>query len=79
MMPCRIKYLMGICAGFFLATGVHAESLIENVNGMTLNKDGEVIRFNAMVIDDDGKVKESKVSLRSGFVFACVPGFVFAF
>ncbi len=35
-----------------------ADSLIENVNGMTLNDDGKVIRFAAMVIDDDGRVKE---------------------
>lgn len=35
-----------------------ADSLIENVNGMTLNADGKVIRFAAMVIDDDGRVKE---------------------
>lgn len=35
-----------------------ADSLIENVNGMTLNEDGKVIRFAAMVIDDDGRVKE---------------------
>ncbi len=34
-----------------------ADSLIENVNGMTLDSDGKVIRFAAMVIDDDGRVK----------------------
>ena len=35
-----------------------ADSLIENVNGMTLDSEGKVIRFAAMVIDDDGKVKQ---------------------
>ena len=35
-----------------------ADSLIENVNGMTLDNEGKVIRFAAMVIDDDGKVKQ---------------------
>ncbi|QJB70665.1 amidohydrolase family protein [Parasphingorhabdus halotolerans] len=40
------------------ASPAHADSLIENVNGMTLTKSGEVIRFTGMVIDDDGKVKE---------------------
>lgn len=35
-----------------------ADSLIDNVNGMTLNEEGKVIRFAAMVIDDDGRVKE---------------------
>ncbi len=35
-----------------------ADSLIENVNGMTLNDEGKVVRFTAMVIDDDGRVKK---------------------
>lgn len=48
-----------LCAAFLLAgVPVQADSLIENVNGMTLNEDGKVIRFAAMVIDDDGRVKE---------------------
>lgn len=36
----------------------YADSLIENVNGMTMTKQGTVQRFNAMLIDDDGKVKQ---------------------
>ncbi|WP_417590739.1 amidohydrolase [Parasphingorhabdus sp.] len=35
-----------------------ADSLIENVNGMTLDSEGKVIRFAAMVVDDDGRVKK---------------------
>ena len=33
-----------------------ADSLIENVNGITLDKDGKIVRFNALVIGKDGKV-----------------------
>lgn len=48
-----------LCAGILIAgTSAQADSLIENVNGMTLDEDGKVIRFAAMVIDDDGRVKE---------------------
>ncbi|GAA0470496.1 amidohydrolase [Parasphingorhabdus litoris] len=42
----------------FVSAPAQADSLIENVNGMTLNEEGKVIRFSAMVIDDDGRVKE---------------------
>lgn len=33
-----------------------ADALIDNVNGITLDKDGRVIRFNGLVVTDDGKV-----------------------
>lgn len=53
------KTSAAFCAVFLLAeVPALADSLIENVNGMTLNEDGKVIRFAAMVIDDDGRVKE---------------------
>ena len=39
-------------------TAARADSLIENVNGMTPDRQGKVIRFTAMVIDDDGRVKQ---------------------
>ena len=42
----------------FLAPAASADSLIENVNGMTLDSEGKVIRFAAMVVDDDGRVKQ---------------------
>ena len=35
-----------------------ADSLIENVNGMTLDSEGRLLRFAAMVIDDEGRVKQ---------------------
>lgn len=35
-----------------------ADTLIDNVDGMTLTKDGEVQRFTGIWIDDDGRVKQ---------------------
>ena len=56
------KYGLALCAGaagILLVPGTaEADSLIENVNGMTLDSEGKVIRFTGMVIDDDGKVKQ---------------------
>lgn len=56
------KYGLALCAGaagILLVPGIaEADSLIENVNGMTLDSEGKVIRFTGMVIDDHGKVKE---------------------
>lgn len=48
-----------ITAGLFLApAAAQADSLIENVNGITLDSEGKVVRFVAMLVDDDGKVKQ---------------------
>jgi len=41
-----------------IATPALADGLVENVNGITLDKDGKVIRFNAMLVGKDGKVTE---------------------
>jgi len=44
-------------AGLVLAAmPAQADTLIENVNGLTLDARGEVIRFSGMVIGNDGKV-----------------------
>ena len=51
--------LGALAAAIFLTpVAARADSLIENVNGMTLDSQGKVIRFSAMVIDDDGRVKQ---------------------
>tara|TARA_R110000772_G_scaffold14520_17_gene41952 strand:+ start:3221 stop:4894 length:1674 start_codon:yes stop_codon:yes gene_type:complete len=48
-----------LCAAcMFAGAPAQADSLIENVNGITLDDHGKVFRFAAMVIDDDGRVKE---------------------
>jgi predicted amidohydrolase YtcJ len=41
-----------------LAMPAFADGLIENVNGITLDKDGKVIRFTGLLIDREGKVKQ---------------------
>jgi predicted amidohydrolase YtcJ len=41
-----------------LAAPACADGLVENVNGITLDQDGKVIRFNAMLVGTDGKVTE---------------------
>jgi predicted amidohydrolase YtcJ len=45
-------------AAALIATPVFADGLIQNVNGITLNEKGEVIRFTGMLIDRDGKVSK---------------------
>lgn len=41
---------------FALAGPALADGLVDNVNGITLDKDGKVIRFKAILIGKDGKV-----------------------
>ncbi len=43
---------------FALSAPAFADGLVENVNGITLDQDGKVIRFNAMLVGSDGKVAE---------------------
>jgi len=51
--------LCACTASAILAPGAaYADSLIENVNGITLDSKGKVIRFTAMHVDDDGRVKQ---------------------
>lgn len=40
----------------FAAVPAFADSLVDNVNGMTLDKDGKVIHFNGVLMTPDGKV-----------------------
>ncbi|WP_321323535.1 amidohydrolase [uncultured Parasphingorhabdus sp.] len=48
-----------IAASIFLLPGAAlADSLIENVNGMTLDAEGKLIRFAALLVDDEGRVKQ---------------------
>jgi predicted amidohydrolase YtcJ len=48
-----------------LATGAavlpgaaYADGIVDNVNGMTLDKDGKVVRFQALLVTPDGKVSK---------------------
>jgi len=41
-----------------IASPALADGLVENVNGITLDKDGKVVRFTAILVSKDGKVTE---------------------
>jgi predicted amidohydrolase YtcJ len=45
-----------IAAALLLAPAVHADGLVENVNGETLTTSGEVVHFTGLLIGRDGKV-----------------------
>ena len=49
---------LGIAFGLFASTPALADGLIENANGYTYDAKGTLIRFNALLIDDLGKVSK---------------------
>jgi predicted amidohydrolase YtcJ len=49
---------MAALAALLLTTPAHADTLVDNVNGITLDKDGKLVRFTGLVIDSQGKVKQ---------------------
>lgn len=51
-----MKPALFLAAAFLAAAPAFADLLIDNVNGLTLDKSGKVERFTGMVIDKDGKV-----------------------
>ncbi len=53
-----IRRLFAVAATLLLSVAVQAETLIDNVNGMTFSKDGSIQRFSGLVIADDGRVKQ---------------------
>jgi len=48
--------LATILFSFYPVNSVHADGLIDNVNGITLDKDGKIIRFRGLLINREGKV-----------------------
>ena len=59
-MQCQFIWLPKLaCASALiaLASPAWADKLIDNVNGITLDKSGNVVRFTGIVLTDDGKVK----------------------
>jgi predicted amidohydrolase YtcJ len=52
-----ISGLLALALFTFGAPAV-ADGMVENVNGITLDKDGKVIRFTAMLVGKDGKVTQ---------------------
>jgi predicted amidohydrolase YtcJ len=51
------KKLLAALAALCFAQSAVADVLVENVNGYTIGAEGRLIRFNAMLIGDDGKVE----------------------
>jgi predicted amidohydrolase YtcJ len=52
-----VRFLVGVATALsFAAVPAFADSLVDNVNGMTLDKDGKVIHFNGVLMTPDGKV-----------------------
>jgi predicted amidohydrolase YtcJ len=45
------------CGLFFLLRAL-ADTLIENVNGYTIDRQGKRVRFAAMLVADDGRVRQ---------------------
>lgn len=52
------RRLFAALAAVALAAPAHADTLVDNVNGITLDKDGKLVRFTGMVIGTDGKVRQ---------------------
>ena len=53
-----MKRLLLTALALALAAPAHADTLVDNVNGITLDKDGKLVRFTGLVIDTQGKVKQ---------------------
>ncbi|MDT9597962.1 amidohydrolase [Sphingosinicella rhizophila] len=53
-----MKRLLAALAALLLTPAAFADVLVDNVNGYTLNAGGKLIRFSAMLVDDDGKVQQ---------------------
>jgi hypothetical protein len=53
----RLKKLLAAAAALFLAPAATADVLVDNVNGYTLNSEGRLVRFTAMLVGDDGRVE----------------------
>ena len=51
-----MRLLLAVAAGLLAATPALADSLVDNVTGMTLDKDGKVVHFNGLLMTPDGKV-----------------------
>jgi predicted amidohydrolase YtcJ len=53
-----MKALLAVLAALFLAPAAIADVLVDNVNGYTLDREGNLVRFASMVVGDDGRVRQ---------------------
>ena len=51
-----MRLLLAVAAALLSAAPALADSLVDNVTGMTLDKDGKVVHFNGLLMTPDGKV-----------------------
>lgn len=51
-----MKIALAAALAFAISTPVLADTLIDNVNGLTLDESGKVVRFSGLVIGDDGEI-----------------------
>lgn len=54
----KMRFLLAAALAVLAAPAAIADGLIENVNGITLDKDGKVVRFTGLLIGRDGKVSQ---------------------
>ena len=52
----RLPVSLALIAALLLPSPALADALVDNVDGMTLNEEGEVVRFTGIVMSPDGKV-----------------------
>ncbi|MCW4463671.1 amidohydrolase [Sphingomonas sp. BT-65] len=52
----RLPVSLALIAALLLPSPAFADALVENIDGMTLDEKGDVVRFNGIVIGADGKV-----------------------
>lgn len=82
-----MRIAMGALATLALLPGpAWADVLVENVDGITIGKDGEIDRFTALWIDDDGRIRQvlrkgDERPERTDFLYdgkgrAVLPGFI---
>ena len=53
-----MRMLLAALAALFFCSAALADTLIENVNGYMIDRQGKLVRFGAMVIGDDGRVRQ---------------------
>ncbi|WEK02400.1 MAG: amidohydrolase family protein [Candidatus Sphingomonas phytovorans] len=51
-----MRLLVAAAAALAFSAPAFADALVDNVNGMTLDKDGKVVHFNGLLMTPDGKV-----------------------
>ena len=52
------KYLLAATSALLISAAAFADGLVENVNGITLDQDGKLVRFTGILIGPDGKVTQ---------------------